>query len=143
MQTKISLAVVAAAVIAAGAYIWYARDHTPADTAPLTEEFTWSFIDRGVVSSTPQTDVGLSIAGVNVPLGTFAGTCTALAGSSWPFLAGEISGAVCMASSTGTEIGVFEERGKLILKEGTIAGGDAASPGQRSNFIPLTKQPSL
>lgn len=143
MSTKISLGIIAAAVIVAGVLVWYARTHAPAPATALTEEFTWSFIDRGVASSTPKTDVSLTIAGVEVPLGTFDGTCTAIAGSQWPLLSGEISGAICYAGQSGTEIGVFEQDGSLVLKEGTITGGDAAHPGERTNFTPLTKQPTL
>lgn len=145
MQAKVSLGIIAAAVVIAGGYIWYARTHQIADTAPLKEEFTWSFVDRGVDASTsvPKTDVALRVAGVDVPLGTFDGTCTAIAGSSWPFLPNEISGAICYFAGGGKEIGVFEEGNKLVLKEGDLSEGDAEHPGTRSNFVPLTKQPGF
>jgi hypothetical protein len=143
VSTKISIAIIAVAVIVAGLLIWYSRTHAPAAVTTLTEEFTWSFIDRGVSSSTPQTDVALRIAGVDVPLGTFDGTCSALAGSQWPFLSGEISGAICYTASGGIEIGVFEQGGKLVLEQGEVGPGDAAHPGTRTNFKPLTKQPQL
>lgn len=139
MNNKVALGIIVLAIAAAGGWIWYSRTHQPADTEPLKQEFTWSFVDRGVdaKTSTPKTDVTLRIAGVNVPLGTYDGTCTAIAGSSWPFLANEISGAICYFGKTGKEIGVFEEGGKLVLRQGDIGAGDAAHPGTRGNFVPL------
>lgn len=141
MDTKVAVGIIIGALLMAGGWIWYERTHQSASGGPLQEEFTWSFIDRGVASSTPKTDVALRIAGVDVPLGTFDGTCTAVAGSQWPLLPGELSGAICYAGNKGTEIGVFEQGGKLVLKRGDVGAGDAQHPGTRSNFTLLTKQP--
>ena len=67
----------------AGAWVLYERSHT-APSGPLKEEFEWSFVDLGVgTSSTPITDVSLKIAGVEVPLGRYSGTCFAVPGSQW------------------------------------------------------------
>lgn len=145
MQTKVSLAIIAAALIIAGAVIWYERTHTQADTGPLASEFTWSFTDLGVDASTsvPKTDVALAIAGVNVRLGIFEGNCFAVAGSQWPLLQGELSGAICYWAGGGKEVGVFQDGNKLVLKEGDIDEGSDDSPGVRGNFTPLTKQPKF
>lgn len=145
MNTKVSIGIIIAALLVAGGYIWYARTHLAAPTSPLVDEFTWSFLDRGVEasSSIPKTDVALRIAGVDVPLGTYDGSCFAVAGSQWPLLQGEVSGAICYWAGGGREIGVFEEGGKLVLKQGDVDEGDAETPGTRGNFVPLTKQPNL
>jgi len=145
MNNRVAIGIIVLALGVAAGWIWYVRTHQPVADEPLKEEFTWSFIDRGVDASTsiPKTDVALRIAGVDVPLGTFDGTCTAIAGSAWPFLPKEISGAICYFAGGGKEIGVFEEQGKLVLKQGDVSEGDAEHPGTRDNFVLLTKQPNL
>jgi hypothetical protein len=144
VNTQVSIGIIVAAVLVAGAWIWYERTHQPLAAAPLQEEFTWSFVDRGVASSTPKTDVALSIAGVPaLQLGTYDGECFAVAGSQWPLLTGELSAAICQWGTTGKEVGVFEQGSGLILKQGDVVGGDAQHPGSRSNFAPLQKQPTL
>ncbi|HEY6022029.1 MAG TPA: hypothetical protein VIY48_19830 [Candidatus Paceibacterota bacterium] len=145
MNNKAAVGIIVLALGVAAGWIWYTRTHQPVSVSPLQEEFTWSFVDRGVDASTsvPKTDIALRVAGVDVPLGTFDGTCTAIAGSSWPFLPNEISGAICYFGGGGKEIGVFEEGGKLVLKQGEVSEGDAEHPGTRSNFVELKKQPTL
>jgi len=138
MQNRTALAI---AVLIAGGWIWYSRTHQTLDSVPLQDEFTWSFIDRGVSATTsmPYTDVSLRIRGVDVPLGTYEGTCFAVAGSQWPLLRGELSGAICYWAGGGKEVGVFEENGSLVLKEGDVDEGDAEHEGFRGNFVPLTR----
>jgi hypothetical protein len=145
MNNRVAIGIIVLALGVAAGWIWYVRTHQTMSNEPLREEFTWSFVDRGVDASTsvPKTDVALRIAGVDVPLGTYDGTCTAIAGSSWPFLPNEISGAICYFAGGGKEIGVFEEGGSLVLKQGDIDEGDAEHPGTRSNFVKLTKQPTF
>jgi hypothetical protein len=145
MNTRAAVGIVVVVLVLAGAWIWYSRTHQPMVNEPLAKEFTWSFVDRGVdaQTSTPKTDVALRIAGVDVPLGTYDGSCFAVVGSAWNLLPGEVSGAICYWAGGGKEIGVFEEGGKLVLKEGTVEEGDAETPGSRSNFKPLTKQPAF
>ncbi len=145
MNNRVAIGIIVLALGVAAGWIWYIRTNQPLITEPLRQEFTWSFIDRGVDAETsvPKTDVALRVAGVDVPLGTFDGTCTAIAGSAWPFLANEVSGAICYFAGGGKEIGVFEEGGKLVLKVGDVDEGDAEHPGTRSNFVTLTKQPNL
>ncbi|MES2202824.1 MAG: hypothetical protein V4474_00630 [Patescibacteria group bacterium] len=144
MQLRTALLIVVLLLAAAVGWVWYRNAHTGLSPTiePLREEFTWSFVDRGVNATTsmPATDVALRVAGVDVPLGTYDGNCFAIAGSQWPLLANELSGAICYFAGGGTEIGVFEEGGKLILKKGDVDEGDAEHAGTRGNFVPLSKQ---
>src|SRR5262249_8403413 len=123
-------------------WVWYERTRPAPVSAPLKEEFEWSFLDLGVgTSSMPYTDVSLKIAGIEVPLGRYEGDCFAVAGSQWPLLDTGLSGAVCEWQNAGQEIGVFEQNGALVLEQGDVAGGDADTPGTRTNFVDLKKQP--
>jgi len=142
MQTKVAIAIIVLALGVAGGWIWYERTHQRVDVSPVVNEFTWSFIDLGVEASTsmPKTQVSLRVAGVEVPLGTFDGKCFAVAGSQWPLLQDELSGAICYWAGGGKEIGVFQQGSNLVLKQGDVDEGDAEHPGTRGNFVPLTKQ---
>lgn len=144
MSTKVSIGIIVAVVIVAGIAIWQLQKPSSAN-APLAEEFTWSFIDRGVVATTsiPKTDVALRVAGVDVPLGTYDGKCFAVAGSAWTLMPHELSGAICYWAGGGKEVGVFEEGNSLVLKEGDVDEGTAESPGTRGNFKALSKQPTF
>ncbi|MEK7068304.1 MAG: hypothetical protein AAB964_00635, partial [Patescibacteria group bacterium] len=71
------------------------------------------------------------------------GNCFSVAGSSWELLENELTGAICYSAGGGKEIGVFEEGGTLVLKEGEVEEGGAETPGFRGNFAPLTNQPSF
>lgn len=141
MQNKGVLAVLALVLV--GAAAWVATNsfwRAPSQEA-VRQQFEWGFVDRGVNTeiSAPQTAVQLRIAGVDVPLGTFTGTCFEIEGSSWELLSGELSGAICWWAGGGTEIGVFEEEGQLVLKQGEIEEGTAEGGGFRGNFKPLVR----
>ncbi len=127
----------------AGAYIAYLRSQSALNVEPVRQEFTWEFIEGSPrPSGAPTTQVTLSIAGVDVPLGTYVGSCFAIPGSAWELLPNEVTGAICYWAGAGKEIGVFEEDGALVLKEGDIDEGSAEVPGVRGNFVPLTTQPA-
>ena len=145
MQLRTGLTIVVVAVALAAGWVWYQNTKDPVISEPLREEFAWSFVDRGVDAETsmPKTDVALRIRGIDVPLGTYDGNCFSIAGSQWELLRGEVSGAICYFAGGGTEIGVFEENGSLVLKQGDVEEGSAEVPGFRGNFVPLTKQPQL
>lgn len=143
MSQKIAIAAIAAVIILVGAYALYANSRPALNTEPVREEFTWTFEDRGVerTSGAPTTNVSLNISGVEIPLGIYVGNCFSVAGSAWQLLPNELSGAICYFAGGGKEIGVFEEAGKLVLKEGEIDEGDAETPGTRGNFVPIVRQP--
>lgn len=137
MTLKSALAVVIPVVLAAGAYIWYMRANPPLNTDLLRQEFTWVFVDRGIAreSGAPTTEVSVKIAGVEKKLGIYVGNCFAVAGSGWELLPNEVSGAICYWAGGGKEIGIFEEGGTLVIKEGEIEEGSAEEPGFRGNFV--------
>jgi len=139
MNRNISLLVAAAVIIIAGGWALYSRFKTPVVSPTVVEQFEWSFIDRGVSQelSAPQTAVALRVAGVEVQLGTYTGTCFDIKGSSWEFVRNEIAGAICWWAGGGVELGVFEEDGKLVLKKGEIEEGTAEGGGFRGHFVPL------
>src|ERR1043166_4242595 len=104
MNPKVAAGLAVALVALAAAFAWYRNTHPLSATSePLKEEFSWSFLDRGVEASTsmPKTDVALRVAGVDVPLGTYDGNCFSVAGSQWPLLRGEVSGAICYFAGGG------------------------------------------
>jgi hypothetical protein len=143
MTPRTAIAVIIGVIVLAGAYVIYARSQSPLNTEPVRQEFEWKFVESGTrPSGAPTTQVTLSVAGVEVPLGIYVGNCFSVAGSQWELLPREVTGAVCHWAGGGTEIGVFEEGGSLVLKEGEVEG-DAETPGTRGNFVPLKNQPPL
>ena len=44
---------------------------------------------------------------------------------------------ILIAAGGGTEAGVFEENGKMLIKIGSIEEGDGETPGSRGNFKTL------
>lgn len=143
MTKKTALAALALVVILIVGYAAYMRSKPTLNTEPVKEEFAWTFVDRGINRPTgaPTTEVTLRIAQVDIPLGIYVGSCFAIPGSAWPLLPNELTGAICYFAGAGQEIGVFEEGGTLVLKEGEIEEGDAEHPGTRGNFVPLVRQP--
>lgn len=139
---RISIAIIAAAVIVAGGWIWYERTHENAAVAPLQEEFDWSFVDDSTPApdAIPTTDVSLKIAGVEVPLGGYEGDCFSVAGSEADLLDNEVSGAICFYNGKGEEIGVFQQGTNLTLMQGQVSG-DSTSTLSRIDFVALKKQP--
>lgn len=142
MTPRTATAIIIGVVVLAGAYIAYLRSQSPLNTEPVRQEFAWVFVEAGQrPSGAPTTQVSLKIAGVEVPIGAYVGSCFAIPGSSWELLPGELTGAICYWAGAGKEIGVFEEGGTLVLKEGDIEEGTEETPGIRGNFVPLTNQP--
>jgi hypothetical protein len=138
MQARISIGIIAVALLAAGGWVWYERTHTPSTVAPLQEEFDWSFV--GTTSGVASTTVSLKIAGVEVPLGTYTGDCFSVAGSEADLLPNELSGAICLSNGTGEEIGIFQEGTGLTLMQGQVTG-ESTSTLSRTGFVALKKQP--
>lgn len=133
------LILIAAVVLAGGVYTY--RSYQEGQIQPVVEQFKWGFVDLGVNEEihAPQTAVILTVAGVDVQLGTFTGNCFAIEGSSWELLPGELSGAICYWAGGGTEIGVFRENGQLVLKKGYVEEGGAEGGGGRGGFVPLVR----
>ena len=71
-----------------------------------------------------------------VPLGTFAGNCDIIDGTSQALLQDELSAVVCKQGTTGVEIGIFKDNGQLVLKKGLL---DSSSQ-RGTNFVAIVKQ---
>lgn len=99
----------------------------------------WLISDRDAFaeSGAPLTSVTLRANGVQRNIGTYEGTCFVIEGSAWQLLPGEKSGVICWWAGGGTEIGVFEENGKLVVKTGDVDEGTAEGGGVRGNFTAL------
>ncbi len=102
----------------------------------LREQFIWRFEDAAPLPQMARrTTVTLTIAGVNLPAGTYEGICTLIDGEEKKFLPNELSGVLCRAGSSGTEIGIFRENESLVLKRATVVGAD----GRGTDFVVVTK----
>lgn len=139
-NTSIALLII---VVLGAAGLWSYKNYQAQQQEPLKDQFAWSFIDRGVDPQLqmPQTLVKLAIAGVDVDLGTYSGTCFVVEDSQWELLPNELTGAICYFAGGGTELGIFKEGDVLVLKKGDVEEGDAEQPGFRGNFVPLERQP--
>lgn len=122
-------------IVAAGGWYIYQTFVSGSRTTALQEELTWSLNPIETPIST-QTAISLRIADVDVPVGTFEGACQIIDGEEWKLLPGEITGVVCQVEGGGTEVGVFDEEGQLVLKRGTIVG-NGPTVAERSNFVPI------
>jgi hypothetical protein len=132
--SKYALPIGALVVIVLAIIAWYTYRSTEENSAAvvLSEQFDWSLTTGNGVSG-PETTVVLRIAGSGVPIGVLPGTCREIEGGEYPLLPNELSGIICeREGAAGIEIGVFEEGQGLVLKQGTVNGGE------RSNFVPMT-----
>lgn len=100
-----------------------------------TPSFSWTFADKGEDQhGAPQTAVSLAMNGKSFDLGTYAGNCTDVKGSSWKPVEGEQAGVICYFAGGGVELGVFEENGKLVVKKGIVDEGTAETASTRGGF---------
>lgn len=104
-------------------------------TPVVTWQFTSDKVDKK--SGAPQTKVAFTMRGVSHDVGTEIGTCSDIASSSWQLLPNEKAGAICWFAGGGTEIGIFEEQNKLVVKKGQLDEGTAEEPGIRGDFKEL------
>lgn len=135
--------VIAAVIILVmiGGFLWYrGRSETPAPAAGSNTNATstpsgarWSFTEAGEDAQTgaPLTNVTLEIGGKRYDVGTYVGSC---AEKRDDLLEGEVRAAVCWFAGGGKEIGVFNEDGRVVIKEGDVDEGDAETAGFRGNF---------
>jgi hypothetical protein len=99
--------------------------------APIT--ITWSFETKEAEDmNPPQTKVTVTVDGNEHDAGTHDGTCASVQPTELE--SGELSGALCWWAGGGTEIGVFKENGKIILKKRSVDEGTAEEAGAKSNF---------
>ncbi|OHA32914.1 MAG: hypothetical protein A2928_04475 [Candidatus Taylorbacteria bacterium RIFCSPLOWO2_01_FULL_45_15b] len=114
------------------------------ETIELTGEvaagfYTWEFVEGAVATTTgiPKTAVILKAGTKVYSAGTYEGTCfdVTASTSAWILLEGEMAGAICWWAGGGTELGVFTENGKQVVKKGELDEGSDEVPGTRGNFV--------
>lgn len=148
MTTKAWWVVGALAVALIAYYVVTSSNKTPEAPAPVTQEeeataaqegntsILWEF---GVMSEDPETgapmrEVSITYKGVKRVVGTYMGSCSVVEDSSWPLLENELTGVICWFAGGGSEVGVFYEDGKRIVKVGVLEEGTAQSEGMRGGF---------
>jgi hypothetical protein len=137
MDKRYSIVILVVLVLAFGAWALVSHLNSLKVDPAVVEQLHWKLVDQGVDKDTHATTtrVLLTVAGVDVPVGGYRGECTLIDASSTPLLANEVSGVLCVRDNVGKEIAIFNESGKLVLKEGDVlydAGGNISS---RTNFV--------
>lgn len=96
------------------------------------EDFSWEFRESEEKDDVPQTRVSLVHEGKPTIIGTYAGSCSAIAAKD--LQANQVSGALCWYAGRGDEIGVFREGNKYVVKAGVQEESTVDSEGFRGNF---------
>ena len=112
----------------------------PATSPPISID--WNFVDSTKVGddfSGPSTEVSIVINRNEYYIAGVAGSCFVIEDSDWELYPGETTGVICWWAGGGTEIGIFEEGGELIVKTGVIDEGTAETEGFRGGFRILGK----
>lgn len=137
MDRKYVIVIGALVVLALAAWALAAKLNSLKVDPVVVEQLQWKIVDQGADSDTQGTTtrVFLNVAGVDVPVGGYRGTCALVGASTTPLLSGEVSGVICVRDLTGKEIGIFNEGGKLVLKEGDIELNADGTVVKRENFV--------
>ncbi|HVV15173.1 MAG TPA: hypothetical protein VHD55_02120 [Candidatus Paceibacterota bacterium] len=124
-----------AVVVVGGAAWWFlAKETASAPTVARAPEVSWQYADKGGdETGTPQTEVSVTISGKTSLVGTYQGRCASVS----TLADGEVSGTLCWWAGGGKELGVFNENGKWVVKEGDQDEGSGDEPGFRGNFKTL------
>lgn len=109
-------------------------------SADSESQWQWQFdaageTDQGV----PKTTVTLRNGSTSYAIGTMEGNCYDISESEWELLSeeGEIAGAICWFAGGGTEIGVFSDGGRALIRLGVLEEATAESEGIRGEFQTL------
>lgn len=110
-----------------------------ATTTDSSAQWQWQFDPMGESDGIPKTNVTLNNGGTSYVIGTMDGSCFDITASEWQLLSdqGEFAGAICWWAGAGTEIGVFSDGGRALIKVGEIEEGTAEGGGSRGNFQTL------
>lgn len=137
MDKKYLITIIGLVVLALAA--WALASHLNATKIDpvVVEQLKWKLVDQGVDpdSQGTTTRVFLTVAGVDVPIGGYRGTCALVGATSTPLLENQVSGVMCVRDNSGKEIGIFNEGGKLVLKEGDVELNADGSVITRQNFV--------
>jgi hypothetical protein len=97
-----------------------------------SSSYEWEFKDLGSKDyEGPQTEVVLKSGTKEYSLGKFSGDCAV---QNIDLLPNQESRVICWWAGAGSEIGIFIENGKRIVKVGDVDEGDSETPGFRGNF---------
>lgn len=137
MDKKRIIIIVGLLVLALAAWALVSRLNATKVDPVVVEQLQWKLVDQGVDPDTQATTtrVFLTVAGVDVPVGGYRGTCTLSGGTTTPLLPGQVSGVICVRDNSGKEVGIFAEGGKLVLKEGDIELNADGTVISRGNFM--------
>ncbi len=137
MDNKRVWIVVGLVVLALAAWALVSRLNATKIDPIVVEQLQWKLVDQGLDADTQATTtrVFLTVAGVDVPVGGYRGTCALVGATSTPLLDGEVSGVICVRDNVGKEVGIFNEGGKLVLKEGDVQLNADGSVISRINFV--------
>lgn len=138
---KYIVGLVVIVALVAGAY-WY-MNRVPGisvDTAQNQSAkmvFTWNITELGehaAAPGVPRTGVTVTTGGKTYAVGEFDGSCAEIDGTSWPLVEGEKTGVICWWAGGGSEVGIFEEDGKMVIKVGYLEEGTAETEGFRGGY---------
>ena len=110
---------------------------TADDTHEQAVKSSWTFAEAGEKDGVPQTRVSYDVHGTITAVGTFEGHCADMKDSAWTMRDGAADGAVCWFAGGGTEIGVFHEGDKHVIKTAILDEGTAATAGIRGEMTTL------
>jgi hypothetical protein len=137
MHAKIWGGIVVFVLVLAG-LVWLIVTPGPQDEAVSGKRsFVWNITELGEHPSAPgipRAGVTLTTGGRTYPIGEFNGSCAEIDGTSWTLYEGEKTGVICWWAGGGSEVGIFEEDGTIVVKEGQLDEGSAETPGFRGNF---------
>jgi len=137
MDNKRIWIVIGLVVLAIAAWALVSRLNATKVDPVVVEQLQWKLVDQGVDPDTQGTTtrVFLTVAGVDVPVGGYRGTCALVGATSTPLLDSEVSGVMCVRDNVGKEVGIFNEGGKLVLKEGDVELNADGTVISRTNFV--------
>lgn len=136
---KIVAGLIVLLLVIAGA-VWLIRTPAPSQEGMTSSEktsFAWNITELAenpAAPGVPRTGITLTWGAKTFPIGEFDGSCAEIDGTSWTLVDGEKTGVICWWAGGGSEVGVFEEGGAMLVKVGSLDEGTAEIPGFRGNF---------
>lgn len=121
-------------IVGVAALLFGIKFFNPGDVS-TPPEHSWEFLQiEEQADGIPRVSVQLWVQDKPRTVGTFEGSC---ATSYEDLLPGETEKVVCWYAGGGTEIGLFSEGGRFVVKRGDVDEGSAEVPGFRGNFNTL------
>jgi hypothetical protein len=137
MDKKYAIVILVVLAAALGAWMLVRSLNSQKVDPVVVEQLQWKLVDQGIDpdSQGTTTRVFLTVAGVDVEVGGYRGTCALVGATTTPLLSGEVSGVICARDGIGKEVGIFSEGGKLVLKEGDVQLNTDGTVVSRSGFV--------